>query len=211
VLDDTCASFFGLEPNVHVPVANVVAAIHPDERARVEAAVSRVVMAVGRYEVEFRVVCPDGTVRWIAGLGDAVREHGKPVRIAGVNWDITARKSAELEREQLLDSERAARTDAERANRLKDEFLATVSHELRTPLNAILGWSQLLRQRVAADDKDLGKGLTVIDRNARAQVQLIEDLLDMGRIISGKVRLDVQSVDLHDVVSAAMASVVPSA
>jgi PAS domain S-box-containing protein len=119
-------------------------------------------------------------------------------------------KRAAEEREQLLAAERAARAEAERVSLMKDEFLATLSHELRTPLNAILGWSQLLAAR-GYEDPDLAEGLAVIDRNTRIQTQLIEDLLDMSRIISGKVRLDVQRVDLADVVNAAVASVRHSA
>jgi PAS domain S-box-containing protein len=110
------------------------------------------------------------------------------------------------DRKHLLDAERAARAEAERVSLMKDEFLATLSHELRTPLNAILGWSQLLRTRTR-EDEELEEGLAVIERNTRVQTQLIEDLLDMSRIISGKIRLDVQRVDLQDVVRAAVASV----
>lgn len=115
-------------------------------------------------------------------------------------------KKASEEREALLDAEKAARADAERASRLKDDFLATLSHELRTPLNAILGWSQILRAK-AVEDADLAEGLDVIERNTRVQTQLIEDLLDMSRIVSGKIRLEVQQVDLGDVIKAAVASV----
>jgi PAS domain S-box-containing protein len=119
-------------------------------------------------------------------------------------------KQAAEERQILLEAERAARTEAERVSVMKDEFLATLSHELRTPLNAILGWSQLLASGKLEPD-DLQQGIDAIQRNARAQTQLIEDLLDMSRIISGKVRLDVQWLDLSNVVEAAIASVRPSA
>lgn len=119
-------------------------------------------------------------------------------------------KRGAQEREHLLKAERAARGEAERVSLTKDEFLATLSHELRTPLNAILGWSQILRSR-SYQDEELAEGLAVIERNTRVQAQLIEDLLDMSRIISGKVRLDVQQVDLQDVVKAAVASVRHSA
>ena len=114
------------------------------------------------------------------------------------------------DRERLLANERAARADAEHAGRLKDQFLATVSHELRTPLNAILGWSQILRSHNRGDE-ELDEGLSVIERNARVQAQLIEDLLDMSRIISGKLRLDVQQVDVADITNAAIESVRPAA
>ncbi|MFT3685745.1 MAG: response regulator [Phycisphaerales bacterium] len=111
---------------------------------------------------------------------------------------------------QTLESERAARAEAERAGRMKDEFLATLSHELRTPLNAILGWTHLLRKQ-GANAGTVEQGLSVIDRNARLQTQLIADLLDMSRIISGKMRLDVQRVELPLVIEAALESVRPAA
>jgi len=114
-------------------------------------------------------------------------------------------KRYEAEREGLLISERAARAAAENASRMKDEFLATLSHELRTPLNAIVGWSQILQSSHAP--QDLKEGLEVIARNARAQQQIIDDLLDMSRIISGKVRLDVQRIDLRAVIVAAIDTV----
>jgi PAS domain S-box-containing protein len=119
-------------------------------------------------------------------------------------------KRAAKEREGLLEAERAARSEAERVSVMKDEFLATLSHELRTPLNAILGWTQILRSRTR-ESEELQSGLSVIERNTRVQTQLIEDLLDMSRIISGKMRLDVQRVDVQDVVKAAVASVRHSA
>jgi signal transduction histidine kinase/CheY-like chemotaxis protein len=112
-------------------------------------------------------------------------------------------------REQLLVSERAAREEAERSVRLKDEFLATVSHELRTPLNAILGYAQLMRQGVL--DPDTAGGLEVIERNARSQKQIIEDILDMSRIVTGKLLLEVRQIDLGAVIQSAIATVRPSA
>jgi PAS domain S-box-containing protein len=124
--------------------------------------------------------------------------------------DLTGQKEAERERSALLSSERAARSEAERAGRIKDEFLATLSHELRTPLNAILGWSQVMR-RGKLSTEDLQEGLDVIERNARAQTQLIEDLLDMSRIISGKVRLDVQTVEPVRFIEAAIETMRPAA
>ena len=119
------------------------------------------------------------------------------------------RKASE-ERQYLLDAERAARAEAERASLMKDEFLATLSHELRTPLTAILGWAQILSLGDYSTD-DLSEGLETIARNARAQTRLIDDLLDMNRIVSGKVRLDVQTTDLTPVIDAAVDAVRPSA
>jgi signal transduction histidine kinase/CheY-like chemotaxis protein len=114
------------------------------------------------------------------------------------------------QRAQLVDAERAARAESERLGRMKDEFLATLSHELRTPLTAILGWARVLQLK--PDDADsVRRGIDAIARNARAQAQLIDDLLDMNRIVSGKVRLDMQPTDLATVVDAAIESVRPSA
>jgi signal transduction histidine kinase/ActR/RegA family two-component response regulator len=120
-----------------------------------------------------------------------------------------AQHSAE-ERKVLLESERLARAEAERTSQMKDEFLATLSHELRTPLSAILGWAQVLR-RGSRDPSDLQRGLQTIERNARAQAQLIEDLLDMSRITSGKVLLDMQNVAPAPFIDAAVDTVRPAA
>jgi len=123
--------------------------------------------------------------------------------------EITERRRAEEYREALLVSERAARAEAERATRLKDEFVATLSHELRTPLNAIVGWAGILRSdRRSAS---VAQGMEVIERNAKAQAQMIEDLLDMSRIVSGKLRIDLQLIDPGAVLKAAVASIRPSA
>lgn len=119
-------------------------------------------------------------------------------------------KRAADEREELLEAERTARSEAERLNVMKDEFLATLSHELRTPLNAILGWAQILAMD-SADENDLREGLDTIQRNARAQTELIEDLLDMSRIVSGKIRLAPDTVHVADVLLQAVDSVRPTA
>ena len=123
-------------------------------------------------------------------------------------YEATAR--AADERKTLLETEREARAEAERSSNMKDEFLATLSHELRTPLSAILGWSQVLR-RGSRDGADLQRGLQTIERNARAQAQLIEDLLDMSRITSGKVLLDMQTVNPATFIDAAVETVRPAA
>lgn len=155
---------------------------------------------------------------------------GALVGISKIARDITDRKRAEQERERLLQREQAARAQAEHAGRLKDEFLATLSHELRTPLTAILGWAQILDRslhdgdrpapgdapgaaggRAEARSARLHEGLAVIHRNARAQARLVDDLLDMNRIVSGKLRLELRAVRLDDVVEAAILSIAPAA
>ena len=132
---------------------------------------------------------------------------GRVVGASKVARDITERKKAEEEAEKLnrerlrlIDGEREARSQAERANRLKEEFLATLSHELRTPLNAILGWTNIL-QLGKLQGEELRDGLDIIERNARVQAQIIQDMLDMSRIISGEVHLDLQRIELPAVLN----------
>ena len=124
--------------------------------------------------------------------------------------DISMRKRFERERSDLLARERDARREAEAANRLKDEFLATLSHELRTPLNAVMGWASMLRQR-SLDDEGRTRAIEIIERNARSQQQLIGDILEVSQIIRGQLRLDMQRLDLVEVLRAAIESANPTA
>jgi PAS domain S-box-containing protein len=163
------------------------------------------------FRTEFRLRRRDGVWRWMVNTAVPLHETeaGSFSGYIGSCVDITEFREAEREKEALLNAERAARTEAERLSRLKDEFLATLSHELRTPLNAILGWATLLR-RIEVGSPDHHKGLETIERNARVQSQIIADLLDMSRIISGKVQLDIQPIDLTEVINAALDAVRPS-
>jgi CheY-like chemotaxis protein len=124
--------------------------------------------------------------------------------------DLTTRLDAEREREELLRREATARREAEAANRAKDEFLATLSHELRTPLNAIVGWTRMLLDGTM-DTRNTKRALEVIDRNAHLQTQLVADILDVSRIITGGLRLDVRPLDLGTVIGAALDAVRPAA
>jgi PAS domain S-box-containing protein len=133
-------------------------------------------------------------------------EHNNVNAILLILQDITERQQAEAEREQLLAREQAAREQAETANRIKDEFLAVLSHELRSPLNPILGWSKLL-QTQKLDEQKTRQALATIERNAKLQVQLIEDLLDVSRILRGKLVLNTAPVDLVDTIEAALETV----
>jgi PAS domain S-box-containing protein len=137
-------------------------------------------------------------------------ESGRIIGASKIARDITESKLAGLERDRLLESERFARGEAERQGRLKDEFVSTLSHELRTPLNAIMGYAHLLR-RDQTLSADAAEGVAVIERNARVQAQIVEDILDVSRIVSGKMRLDVQPVDLHAVIEAAVETCIPAA
>ena len=124
--------------------------------------------------------------------------------------EVAARQAAVAERERLLAAERTARAEAERASRIKDEFIAMVSHELRTPLNAILGWTQLMA-RTPGDLALLDRGLDVVARNTRLQAQLVSDLLDISRIVEGKLTLEMRSLDVREVVSDAIDTVAQDA
>jgi PAS domain S-box-containing protein len=161
----------------------------------------------------------DGTTFWANVTITALRDDaGQLLGYAKLTRDLTQAKRAEAmetanqQREEMLDAERSARMTAQRATRLKDEFLATLSHELRTPLSAILGWTQLLLRGDASKGPDEHKrAIEIIDRNARAQVQLIDDLLDLSRIMTGKLRLDLHQVSFSSIVEAAVDSARPSA
>jgi PAS domain S-box-containing protein len=153
----------------------------------------------------------DGTLVEISLSVSPVRDaSGTIVGASKIARDITGKRRLEREREQLLEAERAAREEAQRLNRLKDEFLATLSHELRTPLNAILGWAQMMGLGTLKGD-DLVEAGHVIERNARTQKQLIDDLLDMSRIVSGKLRLELQQIEPSSIIDTAIETIRPTA
>lgn len=182
--------------------------VHEDDLARCLQAYAEGFESRRPFRAEYRLRRADGVARWIIEQANPLFE-GPEKSFSGYIGscvDITESKQIQADREETLKAERAAREEAERVGRLKDEFLATVSHELRTPLNAILGWSTLLR-RLQPGSEDYARGVETIERNARVQGQIIADLLDMSRIISGKVQLDVQSIDLSEVINAALDAV----
>ena len=174
--------------------------IHPDDRQRVLDSVQHAVRDGVPHEVEYRLVAPDGTIRWCEGKGRVEHENGRPVRMTGVCMMITRRKEAEL----------ARLAAAEEANRLKDEFLATLSHELRTPLNAVLGWVQMLQGDEVAPDR-MRHALGIIGRNAKLQAQLIEDILDVSRIITGNLRIECVAIDVPQLIDNAVSAHQPAA
>jgi PAS domain S-box-containing protein len=161
----------------------------------------------------------DGEKFWAHVTLSALRgDDGKLRGFAKLTRDLTERKRAEemaadsVEREAMLEAERTARMSAQRAARIKDEFLARLSHELRTPLNAILGWTQIMKMGASSKAPvDYQRGVEVIDRNARSQARMVEDLLDLNKVMSGRLRLDLQQVHLGDIVSASVDSVEPTA
>jgi signal transduction histidine kinase len=162
------------------------------------------------YIDEFRIYAPDGGLRWVqVATSTMLSPQRQLLGHVGTIEDITERKLAEVVREQMI-REQAARAEAEAANRMKDEFLAIVSHELRTPLNSILGWSQLLLTR-KFDQSSTLRALETIARNARSQAQLIEDLLDISKIIRGKLRLCMQPVNAIELIKIVLETVRPQA
>ncbi len=163
------------------------------------------------YQMECRFRQATGDYRWHLLRAQARRESSGASRCGWARIPISMRSSARTKKDSSCSSASGSReVEAEHASRIKDEFLATLSHELRTPLNAILGWSQLILQGTMRPE-DIQRGLEIIDRNARAQNKLIEDLLEMSSIVSGKVRLDVHQLDLAAVAEAAVESILPAA
>ncbi|MGH9972124.1 MAG: PAS domain-containing hybrid sensor histidine kinase/response regulator [Pyrinomonadaceae bacterium] len=162
------------------------------------------------FQLEHRFRRKDGTYHWHLSRAHAMRDaEGKVLMWIGSNTEIDDQKRAEVELKELMKREREARATAEIANRVKDEFLAIVSHELRTPLNAIVGWAQLLKSGTL-DQRESERAIQTIDRNAKAQGTIINELLDTSRIISGKLKLDRQPIDLAGVINAALDVVRPA-
>lgn len=184
--------------------------VHPDDRERAAREAATIFSSGKGGTSRFRWLHKDGREVWVESQSVVVCDETGPVGMRGVTLDITAAVQAEIERGELLQRESQAREDAEEASRLKEEFLATVSHELRTPLNAVVGWSRLLRSG-QLDKESMAHALEVIERNASAQRQIIEDLLDVSRIITGKLRMNTQRVDLLLVIHAAIDAVRPAA
>ena len=208
---DELFRIFGIapSPDFDTTYEAYIKRVHPDDAALINAHVQEA-LATGRpFAFEHRLIAPDGTLKWVSANGQVTRDpEGRIRRIAGTGHDITEWKRLEHERTELV-REQAARQQAEEANRLKDEFLATLSHELRTPLNAIVGWLQILNGRTV--DPATRQTLGVIERNAASLRRLIEDVLDVSAIVSGKLRLVVQPLDLRVPVRSAFESMRPAA
>lgn len=183
----------------------------PDEAEAVSSALEQLFAGeVDGFRIEHRYRKRNLDVIWLNLICRAIKSVDDTIAYGLVMLEnVSERRRTEQEREQTLAAEQKARTDAEAANRAKDQFLAIVSHELRTPLGAILGWARILRAQ-PNDDPTTARGLEAIERNAVAQAQLIEDILDVSRIISGKFRLIAETVDLIPIVQAAVDSIKPA-
>ncbi|BAU14194.1 multi-sensor hybrid histidine kinase [Leptolyngbya sp. NIES-3755] len=176
--------------------------VHPDDVEATIAEAQRLSEGHPTIKFENRYRHKDGSYRWLSWK---VASFPQTQHLYAIAHDITEDKQIEVQREELLQQEKAAREAAENANRIKDEFLAVLSHELRTPLNPILGWSKLLQR--STTDPNLLRGLETIERNAKLQAQLIDDLLDVSRILRGKLVLHQSAVALSAVIRSALETV----
>lgn len=210
VLDPRCRSWLALEQQGSTTLGTLLSRIDAEHLPEVNAAIQVALIPPGRFDVEFRVATGIQSDCWLRATGRTYFNDTRAVRFIGTIQDVTARKRIEREREELLHRERLARAEAERANRLKDDFLGTLSHELRTPLNVILGYTRQL-QSSAMDAPAAARALSAIERNATAQKHLVEDILDISRMPRGAIRLEMSDVDLRGVVADAVEDVMPEA
>jgi PAS domain S-box-containing protein len=186
-------------------------ALSPEDEPRVREEWLGAIQSRTRLELEVRLRGRDGGYRWhLLRTEPELDGTDAPGNWIATAFEIDTQKRMEEERAHLLAREQAARSAAEIANRAKDDFLATVSHELRTPLTAILGWTRMLRTGAVAE-ASFARALETVERNARVQAQLIEDILDVSRIVSGKMRVEIRKLDLRSVLLAALEAAGPAA
>ncbi|MFL6469106.1 MAG: ATP-binding protein [Pyrinomonadaceae bacterium] len=204
------SEILGLERRKELTFSAFLETVHADDRDSVRKFLSSTIRAGDRYEQEFRIVSADGNIDWISAEGKSfLGQNGKPERMVGAVRKITEEKRAAEELESVYEREKAARDEAEEANRSKDIFLAFVSHELRAPLNSILGWSNILLTK-EVDENTRRKALETIERSARMQTKLINDLVDSARVASGKIRLEYRPTDIFSVVRNVVDALRPS-
>jgi PAS domain S-box-containing protein len=238
-MSETAANIFGIPAGPQMSWDAMSELLHKEDRQMARAAVDEALAKHTDYDVEYRVMRDGNSEAWVSSKGRGIyADNGTIVGMLGFVQDISARKSnEETLRNQaeelrtlndsvtrLYQTATKARAEAEKAaaenerlyrqaedsSRLKEEFLATISHELRTPLSAILGWARMLRMGQLSPENS-AKALDTIERNARAQAQLVDDLLDVSRIITGKLRMDVRPSDPSSFIDAAVEAVRPAA
>ncbi|MEH1925203.1 PAS domain-containing protein [Nostoc sp.] len=185
-----------------------LSAVHPDDRQAAQSMWNNAVDRGSSYRHEYRFKrVADSSYRWHLVLGMPLKDQqGHVMKWFGTCTDIHDQKQLEVQRNRLLAQEQAARVEAERTNRIKDEFLAVLSHELRSPLNPILGWTKLLQTRKFSEAKT-AEALATIERNAKLQTQLIDDLLDVAKILRGKLSIEATPVNLASVIESAIDTV----
>jgi signal transduction histidine kinase len=195
-----CHEFFEVPPRDLFTYKSFLNIVHPEDIERVEYALRESQISGKEYNVEYRVIHSNGNIHWIAARGKTFLDaDGNPKNMMGLVRKITDNKLANEELSKVYDREKKARSEAEEANRAKDFFLAVVSHELRSPLNAILGWSKILLNKTV-DEATHRNALETIEKSARSQAKLIDDLVDSARVSSGKLRLELRPVNLYEIV-----------
>lgn len=206
-----CNELLGLPAYEKLTYDTILDAVHPDDRTFVTDFLEASRQKGSRYEEEFRVIYPSGEVEWICVEGKSLLDPaGQPIKMMGVVRKITEQKLASEELSKVYDREKKARDEAVEANRSKDFFLAFVSHELRAPLNAILGWSKILLSK-QVDEATTRNALETIERSARVQAKLINDLVDSARVASGKLRLEYRPTNLYELVRGSCQAMEPAA
>lgn len=206
-----CNEIFELTPEDQFMPQTFLSTIHPQDRQNVELILNESQATGKEYEIEFRIIYSDGQIHWIAARGKSfLDDEGNPKNLSGVVRKITEKKTASEELSKIYALEKKARDEAEEANRAKDFFLAVVSHELRSPLNSILGWAKILLTK-EVDEATKINALQTIEKSARSQAKLIEDLIDSSRVASGKLRLELRPVNLYDIIKTVYNSQQPAA
>jgi PAS domain S-box-containing protein len=211
VWSEQCKSFFGFPPDAKIGFEQFLGVVHSGDRDRTVNAIEESIRKDVPCDVEYRVVHPDGTVRWVAATGRTFRDDfDRPIRMGGVARDVTDEKEfdAELQEYQsqlrsALAAAELARREAESAIKAKDQFLAVLSHELRTPLTPITMAASWLRNAEELSDQ-ARNAFDMIFRNAELEARLIDDLLDLTRVARNQLELQFQTVDVHAVLRAAI-------
>lgn len=207
----TAKELLGLPRYETLSVKEFSKVVHPDDLSFVAKIFERSEKEFTKYQEEFRVIYPNGDVEWVCVEGRTFPERdGKPARTVGIVKKITEQKNAADEVAKIHEREKKARDEAIEANRAKDFFLAFVSHELRAPLNAILGWSKILLTK-QVDEETRRSALETIERSARIQTKLMNDLVDSARVASGKLRLEYRPTDLYQLVRGCVQAQEPAA
>jgi PAS domain S-box-containing protein len=195
-----CSELFEISPDEALKPQAMTAIVHPEDQLQVEKAFQESEVNGKRLNIEYRVIYSDGKIRWISVRGNtSFDDNGNPESIAGIARGISDSEIANEELSIVYAREKKARDEAEEANRAKDFFLAVVSHELRSPLNAILGWSKILLTK-DVDQATTRNALETIEKSARSQAKLIEDLLDSARVASGKLKMEFRSINLYEII-----------
>jgi PAS domain S-box-containing protein len=206
-----CNELFNIPAYDRLIYDRLIEAIHPDDREHVSESLKKAHVNGTRFTEEFRVQYSDGRIEWLCAEGKSfLDQNGEAEKMTAVVRKITEQRLADEELTRVYDREKKARDEAEEANRAKDFFLAFVSHELRSPLNAILGWSKILLSR-PVDEETRRSALETIEKSARSQTKLINDLVDSARVASGKISLEFRPTNLFEVVKVSFISQKPAA